>query len=555
VGPRSILGEVTFDLFGGPLDAAVNIDVPRHGPSFSDLELDYYFGKGGNLNRATNTATFNATAGNPLWFGMYRTGPRPWSLFNGFYKADTGLEVGDEVLYGGLNAVDINPGPDTNWYYWYNTVTTTDYKTPFFTRLADQALFLTGSASRRMGLYATVDMTFNSNPLLNFTETFVDQYNTAGAGVKPAVADDYTRTTENTNKDTDNTIFVGVPLYFGTDGTSHVIDINSGYNWIDLSTNNVITYTVPQDPADTLGGAATQTEENSFTRISSSIPLGLDYTLTRPGLFDKNPENRFSLGAMGSGLLHLTSFAEKLAQQDVTFAPGGSFTNAGRNDDDTTYAGGGTLEWGAAVWASHSFYREAAPFLHLACRPTLNLGASFSQNNPGLNSIVDVNRTDGTGDGLYDAAGDTIVTTTTNYFNGTINSFGTPANKVTDLDMSASFTMPSAVMYKPHDDSMLGLFYGLRPTISLVNTITTTTDATFRQTVRTEDGTGALVSENITQPQAADVTTENRRNWTFSLVHRIGAQIDLAENATLYVETDFTALSIQGIFGKAPKEE
>ena len=531
------------------LDQALNI-----GPWFSELANSYCFGGLGNMNKE-DTLT---TAGMPVWGGFYHAGAIPWSVFNGVEKLGLTPEIADDEAYTWLFE-DVVVAPTTTRHWWAATQTTMAYTVPLFTQLTDAAQFLIGLGGLNTGLYLELDLNNTTDPLQNYTETFTDNYNTAGVGVVPVVLQDYTRTI--VNKDLtdgaagigiDNTITAGIPVYIATGNLHHYVFVSAGYNWWDMSTNNTETYTVPQDPADTLGGTYTNIEENSVTFKGSLITPAIEYVLAMPGFLGRHPQNEFQVDITAGAQIDSMTLGTNYTDQVYTFAPAGAATATTRDYDTDDFTFGSTMGFNGAVAARHSFFFDLHPSIEFGMIPEFAVSYSSAPVGQNLQTWVQVNRVDVDNNGVFTSAADTIQTVTTTYYNSMMVA-GAVVNASTDNNLTFTLTVPAALKFQIVP--WLGVTLGASPKFEFQNTTTVTQGTETSVTTENALGDGTVVTTTVVNQQTSSSTTSYTRNFTVEVVHGMGVHFNLPADIVLYVDVaaavvgvwDFRYLKVQAV--------
>lgn len=564
-GLTSLQNDFSFGVFQNELDKALNV-----GKDFTSLSSDYLFGGLGNLNRVATIGAMTSTLANPVWVGYYKAGAMQWSLFGAAHHTNGPAAGASATQYIGLNTETVPSGTTSTDYYWYSQVSTSAFTVPAFRQLNDSVQFLFDLGGLNVGAFLNVSLQNATVVAANFETTNTYQYRTSLPAVVPTVATDYTQTTTQTdvsdgagNPGIVNSISLGVPVYLK--GLNASANLRVGYSWVDLSTTYARTYTVPASSGTIptfAAGTFTNTEQNDTIVRGSDVPINLDVEKAFAPLWGSHPDNELTLGIGVGATLTSAQYSDVLITQDYTFVVAGAATAAARNwdTDDLDYAT--TVGFDIGANASHSFYFDPAPTVRVGFVPRLDLSYTNQPAGVRVAGEVDVARTDGDADGAFGTVADTIVTTTTTYFNQMEDTTGLIDESV-DHIFEFDAALPSALKFQVLP--WFGLVLGARPYLTGVFTITKSTTATFEETQITADGTGAVATTDVLTRETPNVSATHGMAWTVGVDHNLGVDIGIPGGIMLSVDVsaalfagvwDFKNLVIQGVIplpGKAKK--
>jgi hypothetical protein len=533
-GLTSVFFDSSVGVFENELDTALKV-----GPDFTSLDYSYLFAGLGNLEKVE--ADTNAWFGIPLWAGYYKAGDKPWSVFAGFVATDsTGNLAGGTTYTPGAPETVTDPVTgDTTDHQWNSGVLTTDYTA---NRLFDdldfsgQYLFMLGNMNT--GVYLGVDISDASPQATNYTETDVRYYNASGAGVIPTPTADYTFTRTETDKATDSTYSIGIPLFMGTDSLGHTINLTADINLVDNSVTDVQTYS---GTPDTALGLVTNVEVDETIDKTTTTDIGVDYTMTKAGILGDHPDNELTINADGGIIIDSSKYSDVLTTQNVSYAGGGAAAVIGtRDDDSTTDTCKNAFDFDISIGAGHSFFFDLGSMVEFGFIPEISIG--ISMDNPVLREQrVVINRVDGDADGAFTSAADTITTITTTYTNTT----AAAGNNISTMEIETTLALPVAATITP-EGWPISITLGSKPQVQMKNTITTTKTQVSSTVTSTVDGTGADVGVvATTNAGTSNETTVTDTTFDVTAEHNIGLTMPLGEYVRLDVSLDFsTAINV-----------
>lgn len=534
-GLTSVFFDSSVGVFENELDTALKV-----GPDFTSLDYSYLFAGLGNLEKVE--ADTNAWFGIPLWAGYYKAGDKPWSVFAGFVATDsTGNLAGGTTYTPGAPETVTDPVTgDTTDHQWNSGVLTTDYTA---NRLFDdldfsgQYLFMLGDMNT--GVYLGVEIIDASTQANNYTETDVRYYNSSGAGVIPTPTADYTITRAETDKDTNSTYSIGIPLFIGADSLSHALNVTADINFIDNSTTYEQTYS---GTPDTALGWCINVEVDEIIDKTTTTDIGVDYTLTKAGIMGDHPDNELIINAAGGVSIESQKYSGVITSQWVFYAGGGAAAVNGPRDDDSdinTYKN--ALDFDISIGAGHSFFFDLGNMVEFGFIPEVTVG--FNMDNPVLvEQKVVIDRQDNDSDGAFTSAVDRIITTTTTYTN---TAWGKVVNNVSTMNIITTLALPVAATITP-EGWPISITLGSKPQVQMKNTITTTKTQVSSTVTSTVDGTGADVGVvATTNAGTSDETTVTDTTIDVTAEHNIGFTMPLGEYVRLDISLDLsTAINV-----------
>jgi hypothetical protein len=529
----SIQSEASFGLFWNAMDAASSVNGAGKQPVFSTLGKSYFFG---GLSNFSDLPTGSGDTDVPLTLGYYAGGESPWAVFNNMLIRTATSTLLDGVVIG-TAIKNVAVGPDSTNYTWVDTTTNTQYVSHEAWNLNDRVFFLKNFGSFNLG--AILNASYRQNAdialllpawmALNLTETSTAYYDPTAADptVAPTPTLNYTRTRTYASPDTELSLSLGVPVYFGAGNIGLEIAPTIGWYSRNLSSSYTEAYTAPVQAGP---GFFNITTLDSVADTWGSVDATVDATATLPAIIGSHPFNLFRINLYGSANINYAQPAVTTTRvQRYSYAGGGAalvLTGGGATQDDvTTDTRKGNIGYSIAPSVEHLLYTDLGPGTTLGMGPRLGLSLTGTPVAYYTTQSVEVSKTDNTADGLYDNVADRITTTTTTYYN---NNDGGP------LDIGVGAYLPMSVMFRP-TGAPFGITVGGE--IGVEYTASFVSDAPATEGVQTTvvDGTGAAVAYTPDVVTAPAVTAQTRMNsiWNFLAQYGLGVNVALPGDAAL----------------------
>jgi len=527
----SILAEASFGLFWNAMDAASSVNGAGKQPVFSTLGTPYFFG---GLSNFSDLPTGTSYTNIPLTLGYYSGGSSPWAVFDNTLISTSTSALLDGIVVGTANK-NVTVGVDTTRYVWVNQTTDTQYLCHEAWNLGDRVFFLKDFGGFNLGALLNASYVQKANAATpintwmgaNLTETFSAYYDTAGGGVAPVPALDYTRTRVYKSPDSELSLRLGVPIYLGVGNIGLEIAPTVGWYRRDLSTSFTEAYTAPQQAG---AGFFNITTLSSVDNTWGSVEASVNATATLPPIVGGHPFNLFRVSLDSSASF---SYAEPIVTttkvQRYSYAGEGAplvLTGGGPTQDDlTTDTRKGTVGFSINPYAEHLLYTELGAGTTLGMGPRLALSLASTPIDYYTTQSVALTKADGNGDGLYTNALDTITTTTTTYYH---NNDGGP------FDVGVGAYLPMSVLFRPAG-APFGITVGGEIGVSYTARFVSDAPTTTKTQVVAVDGTGAALNPTPDIITAPDVTAQTRMNsiWNFLAQYGLGVNVALPGDAAL----------------------
>ena len=529
----SIQSEASFGLFWNAMDAASSVNGAGKQPVFSSLGRSYFFG---GLSNFSDLPTGSQSTNIPLTLGYYSGGESPWAVFDNTLISTTTSTLMDGIAptYATKN---VAVGPDSTDYEWVDTTTNTQYTHHEAWNLNDRVSFLKSFGGINLG--TTLNASYRQNadialPLatwmaLNLTETYSTYYDPTFADltVAPTPTLDYTRTGVYASPDTELSLSLGVPVYFGAGNIG--LEITPTVGWYSRNQSDSFTesYTAPQAP----GGATFDiTTLDSVDNTWGSVNASVNATATLPAIIGDHPFNLFRVNVFGSAdIFYAQPMVTTIRQQSYDYLGAGAplvLTGTGWTQDDvTTDTRKGAFGFSVAPSVEHLLYTELGAGTTLGMGPRLAISLTSDPVDYYTTQSVGVSRNDVDNDGLYTSAADRITTTTTTYYH---NEDGGP------LDIGVEASLPMSVLFHP-EGAPFGITVGGEVGVGYTARFVTDAPQTTRVQTTRVDGAGAAVAYTPDVITAPDVTAQTRMNsiWSFTAQYGLGVKVALPGDAAL----------------------
>jgi hypothetical protein len=545
---NSIGSSVTGGLFRNELDAAFSIYEDLVGPKFSELGKNYLFTGLTNINQKK----FNANDSS-IFGGFYKAGEMPWTVVGVFNHTDVGATQTTETttFTGTLNSTVVG----TTTYRWNDQETTEKRTVLGFDTISDSLAFYTNL--NKFGIDANTGINFafafdntGYNPANNAETVVTDYYNAAAAGVAPDVkkaGSEKTTTTNLGGKSHD--VSFSVPFYIETGDLAHSASFGLGFSGNDSSTSTKVSYSIADATQyDTINGGSYTNSDDENINKSSAVDLSAMYRISLPGFRGHADNRHFASLSMDFSFQGQEASADS-SSQDYAYDGVSAFVKTGEvaASDKTSYNYDGATDSNIGLTGGTRLYFDLGDGAVFGVMPSLSM--NYKSDKPVL--LADSKRvvkTDNNSDGDYIDVGDSVVTTTRTYTNG---SGGETITK--DFILSAS--APVALKVKPAG-WLFGMYFASTPTLSMDVETTTTKSSINKVETVTESGNGTGVTTTDTTTEAAEEnSTESKiTKWDTSATHELGLFFDLGKNLKLEAVLNasnlfiFENLSIQATF-------
>ncbi len=511
----SLSRATSFDVFAGPFDAMFNLLTIGAGPTFLTLQTPMV--AGGLDNLLLGTATAPAVNG-PVYAGYFNPGKNPLSLYAELQATGAGAEPATSTT--NVNAAKV-AGSTT--YTWVTGSSVSNNNVRPFLSTNDAVQGLVGlSSSMATGAALGFTMTDNATAAANYTLKQTAYYDTAGAGVAPSPAVDYTLTTTASNAGgTNYSLALSVPFLFKAGNTSHFANVQVLYGAVDNGTSVTQTETAKQT-----AGAVTYTNQaNKLVSNAGIFAVLGSYAMMLPPIFSKGANDKFIADVDFNVTFAGQQYNDTVNQATYTNPGGGGAPAASAGLTSTTvtdtYSPG--IGWKLGAGAIHSFYFAPASGIQLGVVPSVYADYSMSVLDAGLTGETSSVLTDVNNNGVQDA-GDTILHTTIAWTNANgSNGVGTAASSTGTLEVFAS--LPVAIVIKPAG-WIFGFTLGTAPTLLFQNASTYTYSMTESTTTYTETVGGASTTPATVQTAPTDPSTSVTNAWTFTAQHALSLNFD-----------------------------
>jgi hypothetical protein len=531
----SILTEASFGLFWNAMDAASSVNGAGKQPVFSTLGKPYFFG---GLSNFSDLPTGSEYTNVPLTLGYYSGGSTPWAVFDNTFVSTTTSTLMDGITATYLTK-NVAVGPDSTDYPWADTTTNTQYVYHDAWNLNDRVFFLKNLGGFNLGALLNASYVQKANPITaistwmaaNVTETYTRYYDPTSADltVAPTPTLNYTRTRAYTSPDSEVSLRLGVPVYFGAGSIGLEIAPTVGWYSRNLSSTYTEEYTAPQQAGANFFNITTL---DSVDDTWGSVDASVDATATLPAIIGSHPFNLFRINLYGSANIYYAPPAITTTRiQRYSYAGGGAplvLTGGGLTQDDmTTDTRKGNIGYSLSPSAEHLLYTDLGPGTTLGMGPRLALSLTSSPVEYYTTQSVEVSKTElgPTFDGLYDSSTDRITTTTTtNYHNEDSG----------PLDLGVGAYLPMSVMFRPAG-APFGITIGGEIGIEYTARFVSDAPQTQRKETTVVDGTGAAVAYTPDVVSAPDVAAQTRMNsiWNFLAQYGLGVNVALPREASL----------------------
>lgn len=534
----SLANDFSAGLFPSALDQAITVFDDGYGPGFGELPHSYLLGGIANLGEdqagsPTATTLNTSGVGEPIFFGVYRQGDRPWSFVTGLEFNTIAGEAKDSTTET-YTTEPITVGTVQTNHIWLDQKVTTENEARSFASFDAQAQFLTIFSGIKTGFYLKLAVTDNASAATNFTQTTTEYYDssaTPGTDV-PISTEDYKLVTAETLEGNSATnLTLAIPFSLGSAGTVHSGNISYNLGKTDNSSSAKDEILLGSDNVSQGAEASATYRDNSTTDITSTHTIGADYRMVRKSFLSTHPESRFT--AMGGVELVLTGGESEVSQigQDYS-APGGgaALVTEARAENITTDTIKSTLGFGLTAGASETLYHDFTPTIMFGVEPTVGLGFTRSYTTGSLTKSVQVIRNDADADGAFTSATDTIQTITTTYSDA--NAAGGNLGYVDT--MSLGFSLPASLKFQP-EGWICGFVLSSNPQFaySRVTNVTLGREEVETDTTVNGDGTGETTTVTTTRGNSSSTVDGN---WSLTNTTSIGAEFYLPGDILLLVD-------------------
>ncbi len=530
----SFMGTFSESLYRSELDAAFNVSEAAAGPVFSELKKFYIFA---GLTNWFDLTTESASTTTPVSVGLFLPGSLPISLYASFSNATADSADENGPTSTTLGSVTVTSGTTTTNYTWVSAMTERQYAALETMDLASQLILLTRLSALNIGLHLQAayenNVSAGSWTFNNMTETETHNYNTAGAGVVPVPALDYTVTTVRTAPDSLLTLDLAIPFSFPLGPVTLYNRTNIRWARRDQSSSTRETFS---SPVYTPFAHAAVVADDTTINVLNSYVIDSVSTLSLKPLWGTHADNHLDIGLdAGVGIYVPDNGTNVGLVYDINFSAPGAAQQITAYDSDTTdeYTRTGHLDWRAIPNIQHFFYFEPAKNIFFALAPRLDLGVQFVSPKTGYTvRRRETVRDDVDSNGQYTAA-DTIVTTTTEYLNN--------GDDTSHFDMIAGCTLPVSFRFTLKDlpfEIVMANETSLKCTMSMYDNATNSTVTTTENA----DGTGAVTDTDIITGYSTVSYTKFLTDWAFQNNFSFGLNFLLPAGISLAVDLNFQNL-------------
>jgi hypothetical protein len=525
VAQTSIEAGNSFNIFRNSLDAAFDVAETESGPVFSELKDTYLFAGLTNwfgVDTDTSSADY-------FRIGAYLPGAVPFAILGNLDMEVVSSSRSNGTTQNTAN-VPVVVGTTTTNYTYTTEDSTVQRAFLESTYLYTSLSVLTRIGGINFGLRPTINYQNNTSGAAintwvdaNTTQTNQYYYNAAGVGVEPEQTLDYTRTIVQTDPDTAFTFYLSAPVFvnLGTIG----LYANAYFN--DYRRNQSSTYGTTYTNPENAIAFNNVVFQNDVTDVTGNVQFGLNTLLVFPAS-GGSKDDRFELGVNASGTVGTPgNYSSIYREQNIDFAGGGADFTITADNQNTTINETRVGKFLGNVGVSGQYYVYFTPAANISfgLAPYLSCSTYASGSTYYATQNVQVDMTDGDLDGSYDAAADTITTTTTNYYD----------NEDGDTQIvNIGFSLPTALKFKIADWPFSFLLANSITVTNSMNIVTNKATRTDTSVVVT-DGTGTVVSTTDTTVSEETSTNSFTTSWSFGNNFNIAMIFDLPADITLSV--------------------
>lgn len=515
--PPSLLSDASFGLFTNEIDAA-----SVSGEDFLELEDTYIFGGLANLSQETAQSFFDDI---PVEAGYHQDAEFPWSVFLQLHHTDpTGLRANtsqDIYDYATLDDEGV-PIP------WVSENIKRTYAVKFADTIDDSFRFIRKTDDGILGadLYLDFDCSAFS-PFLNLTETTTFYYDASDdpGTTEPQQEEDYTVTERSVEKDSSSSVGCHVLKFMPGDDTNTTIGGFVGLLVNDLTERNTRDYSLTQDTTQTV------------LEIIRDDSIDRFYDCTFYGYLDRECDSLFggtekglhygAYAEIGLGFAQQAEYEESMVKE---YTPGEDPIDSTYNEDSTKFTFSPVFDIAVGSEISQLFSYDLGGGLVFRMRPGARADISYEHSSQaGLKKWVERDTTDVDDNGKIEDAVDTIVTTTYEAENSTIE-----GNTERTLELELGLMHACALNFQPKG-WMVGFTMGadlrIGGTMGLYHSRMGTYTATTVTSIAGEEST--LVTRGDTGiPDELGYFFD----WETSIEHDLCINIDLAENFSVYID-------------------